>query len=84
MDFRIKETLLLFSGDEVNHTLEVDGYSDGVYIDLITNGILEYPGIEQIRVIKVVESGTMNITIRYSTLEETLQYIDDNKVEIIE
>jgi hypothetical protein len=77
VDFKIKDIKFIFVGEEINSIIEDTDYNDGIYIDLFTNLDDTTGNLIQVRVIKEVYSSQMNLTIRYSTEEEIIEYINE-------
>jgi hypothetical protein len=70
---------LYFNGDPIEYTFESNYYENGTYIDLCTQMDDSEIGIKQQRIIKYQNNGNMTITIRWSTNQELIDYINDVK-----
>lgn len=72
----IDGTVLTSGTEPVTYTCPALDYSDGIYESVETKGSSEYPGIKQIKVVRIVENNSMTITITESTIEELEEYIN--------
>jgi hypothetical protein len=79
MEFKINinNTECTFTGSESQYIISNTDYIDGTYVDTFTSMDNESNQLIQIRVIKEVLLNTMSVTIRYSTEEELINYLNE-------
>jgi hypothetical protein len=58
----------------VTYTLPCTWMSEGIYNSLETTSAATIIGIKQIKIMRVVENGTMTITVTESTEQELIDY----------
>lgn len=69
--------------EEVVYTSVCSDIVDGIYYSEETTGSSTPPGIKQIRITRVVNNNSMQITVRESSSQELIDYIESVKNEII-
>lgn len=65
--------------EEVTYTLTCSFLPEGRYESMETTGSANPIGIQQIRILRLVQNETMTITIRESSEQELIDYINGNR-----
>jgi hypothetical protein len=63
--------------NEVTYQCNCENISDGIYESLETTSSLDSTGIKQIKIIRLVNNNTMNITITESNSSQLQEYINN-------